>query len=337
MRELPPLSHHEILRHVGPFSRRGLRVDLAASDRNARLLRFGCIDHPALPGEDGAAVHALPPLREQLSLDLAQPQRPQLTRTLTGPGGLCATLTAEGGDADDPGALLDQMAAVPASRQWRRDGGLVWALSHRALAGSAKRRGAPPTLVLREAEARLGPLRLRLWLTGVRGYPAEIELRTDDAAAWALPTDLLAVQGRAWSRLTASANGHGWRGHVALRGDGAQRGLAAEALFHRMVQHLCQTLTEPPPRFHARHRAARWGVTLRELGPMGLGLGIVALALALRDQGGAQASMLALMANVAPPLLMMLFFVRREMPYIGLPRVPRGPAADAWPVAPAST
>ena len=44
----------------------------------------------------------------------------------------------------------------------------------------------------------------------------------------------------------------------------------------------------------------------------------------------------ALLANVAPPLLMGLFFVRREMPRIALPRWPARLADDAWPTPPRS-
>jgi hypothetical protein len=96
------------------------------------------------------------------------------------------------------------------------------------------------------------------------------------------------------------------------------------------VQHLPHTLAEPPASFHPRHRAARWALSLREMLPMGFGIGLVALALLLQRLGSEHTALRALMANVAPPLLMMLFFLRREMPHIGLPRVPRRLPADAW-------
>ena len=42
-----------------------------------------------------------------------------------------------------------------------------------------------------------------------------------------------------------------------------------------------------------------------------------------------------MLANATPPLLLMLLFVRKEIPRIGLPRVPRRLAPDAWqPPAP---
>jgi hypothetical protein len=322
-RRQPPLSHHQILAQVGPFSRRGLKVDLAASDRAQRLLAFEPRLHAAGATDGGAA---LPPLRETLRLDLGDPDRPRLIRELAGPAGQCARLQLEGAE---PEALLDRLAEVPPARQWRCDAGATLTLSHWLDAADGP---GPAALRLREAQARLGALTLQLRMTGVGGYPAEVEIGVADGLRLALPSDLLAVQGRAWSRLSALQRQ--WRGSVALRGDGARRTADAEAQFARAVRHLQQALSEPPPRFHARHRLARWGVSLRELLPMGIGVAVVAMALTLRGQGERQDSILALMANVAPPLLMMLFFVRREMPYIGLPRVPRRPAADAWPVMP---
>jgi hypothetical protein len=306
---LPPLSHHEILAQVGPFTRRGRAVDLACSDRARRLLAFQPVQH--------AAANDLPALRETLTLDLADPERARLVRELAAPDGLSASLQADGRDA---GELLAMIEAVPPARQLRRIGDARIALRHRL------EQGAP---VLREAEARLPGLTLRMTLTGVSGYPAEITLHpADDAPAPAFPSDLLAVQGRAWGRITRAAGG--WTGSVELRGRGERRGLAAEAALERCVQHLQHTLAEAPARFHPRHRAARWGLALREMVPMGIGVGLVALALVLQRLGTEHSAKLALMANVAPPLLMMLFFLRREMPHIGLPRVPRRLRDDAW-------
>jgi hypothetical protein len=71
-------------------------------------------------------------------------------------------------------------------------------------------------------------------------------------------------------------------------------------------------------------------VVARGLTPWLVGLGVVAVALWARQSGGS--SVLALLANVAPPLLMGLFFVRREMPRIALPQWPTRLADDAWPV-----
>jgi hypothetical protein len=45
-----PFTHHEILALVEPFARRGRRVDLAASDRVARLIAF----RPTAPSRQAA-------------------------------------------------------------------------------------------------------------------------------------------------------------------------------------------------------------------------------------------------------------------------------------------
>lgn len=301
---MTPLSHHEILGLVGPFSRAGRPPDLARSDRLQRRLVFRPVQH----GGEAA-------LEESLQLDLAD--TPRLTRTLTAPDGLQATLVAE---SEDLAALLAQIEAVPPARQLRREDGCAVALQQRV--------GADGGLRLRAAEARLPGLTLTLRLTGVAGFPAEIEMIPAEGRPFAPPSDLLAVLGRAWSRITPV--GRSWQGTVALRGSDLARSRAAEAALEQVLAHLQRTLAEPPPQFHHRHRAARWGVALREMGPMAIGLAVVALALELQRQGPERNGLLALLANVAPPLLMGLYFVRREMPYIGLPRVPRPPRQGAW-------
>jgi hypothetical protein len=44
-----------------------------------------------------------------------------------------------------------------------------------------------------------------------------------------------------------------------------------------------------------------------------------------------------MLANATPPLLLMLLFLRKEIPRIGLTRVPRRPAPDAWTPSPPQT
>ena len=107
---MQPLTHHQILGLVAPFTRAGLQVDLAASQRLERRLAFRPVQHAAVDG-----VH--PALTETLWLDAADDSRHKLSRVLTGPDGLDATLDAEGADA---GALLTRLAAVPLQRQWQQ-------------------------------------------------------------------------------------------------------------------------------------------------------------------------------------------------------------------------
>lgn len=309
-RVMTPLSHHEILSVAAPFARSGLQVDLPASDRGARRLAF----RPRLrPAADG-----LPVLTETLQLAPSAERDGApwlLRRTLSRPDGPEAVLEAEG---RDPAELLARVQAVPAARQFGGDT-TVW---HHRVAEDG-------SLLLRRARAEVAGLTLVMQVSGVSGFPAELELLRAEGDPIALPRDLLAVLGRRWERLTPVRRG--WTGSVGVRGSGAQRGADAEQRFQQAVAHLAHTLAEPPGAFHDRHRAARWRVAMRGTLPLAVGAGIVALAFVLRAQGdGPAMSALALLANMTPPLLMGLFFLRREMPQIGLPRIPRRPPGERW-------
>jgi hypothetical protein len=343
---LPPLTHHEILALVEPFVRAGEVPDLAASDRVARRVALR-------PREVVAEGLGEPGLRliESWAIEAPEPGEVRLVRRLAWPDGPCAELEGECRDGELD-ALREAMQAVSVGRQFVLPGagvrgvqaaraagttstvgplGVVGALVQRVRLAPSGRTGPPgpgPMLVLRRAEARVGSLVLRLSLSGVGGYPAELELLRGEGAAGSprLPADLLAVLGRAWEPLTELSRG--WVARVAVRGEEPRRSREARAAFERMLAHLATTLAEPPARFHARHRAARWRVVLRGTTPWLVGLALVGLALWARQSGSS--SVLALLANVTPPLLMGLFFIRREMPRLALPRWPRPPGAQDW-------
>jgi hypothetical protein len=325
MSPVPPLTHHEILRLVEPFARRGLILDLPASDRGQRRLVFAPRDH--------APEGALPALRESLCLGVSEAGWCELVRATETADGLQATVKAEG---PDPGALLERIAAVPAAAQFRAAAGSLTALSYRV--SMARGTGAEPQALLTEAESWFGRLALRMRLSGVRGYPADLELHRRDGepgAVMQLPDDLLSVLGRHWERLTAVRQ-H-WIASVQIDGDGLQRSRDAEQRLQRTVDHLVATLSEPPARFHERHRGARWTVALRRAVPLLIGLSVIGAALWVQAYLPEQRSVLALLANVAPPLLMGLIFLRREMPRVELPRIPRRLPSSAWANAPGDT
>lgn len=307
-----PLSHHAILELAAPFSRAGLALDLPASDRAARRLRFKTRTLPA--GPDGGSV------TETLSLEDTGGGRWRLLRTLqpadpTVPPG---RVSAEG---IDPALLLARVMALPPERPF-------WRGAHGEHAALTLHAGAGEHWVLREAEGRAAGLRLQLSVSGVAGYAAELQLLRDEADSRRLPDDLLEVLGQGYTRLVPI--GRRWDSSVRLRGAEPRRSAEAEARLHQALSHLAQTLSEPPLRFHQRHRAARWRLGLLRGVPLLLGVGLVALAFALRDSGSESDARLAALANLAPPLLMALFFMRREMPRIELPRLPRAPAAGSW-------
>jgi hypothetical protein len=329
-----PLTHHEIVRLIEPLARRGLRPDLAGSDRAERRVRLQPIER---------AGTGVGPFVEHLELQVLADDRLRLVRTLELSGtGLKAALQADGPEL---AALADTVAAVAAEQQLFVVAGCPVALSHRvAPTGSVD----APALVLREAEALLPGLRLRTTVSSVAGYPAEIELvraprATSPAAPFAdpaagddpivmLPPDLFSVLGSGWDRLVETSRG--WRGSVKLRGAEPRRTAAAQLRLVEAVEHLQRTLAGTPASFHARHRAARWRVALGEAVPVLVGVGIVAAAIGIQRWWPERASWLAMLANIAPPLLMALFFMRREMPRIGLPRFPRRLPPTAWRAAP---
>jgi hypothetical protein len=322
---LPPLTHHEIFTLVAPFARAGHQVDLAATDRPARRLAF----RPRLHAQAEGLPADWLPLQETLVLDCASAGAFELQRTLTTATGLLAVLEGEG---DDAAALLAAFAAVPAARQFPRAGGVALCLRHRMLraataASVADTAGAPP-LLLKAARVALPGLSLQMEVSGVSGYAAEIDIERAGSAIVHLPADLLEVLGHAWDRLQATARG--WSSRVELRGAGAARAADAEARLAQMVEHLARTLAAPPAQFHPRHRGARWLIAARSTWPIALGAVVLGVGLWLQSHGAAADSALAVLANIAPPLLLGAFFLRREMPRLGLPRLPRPLPADAW-------
>jgi hypothetical protein len=220
-----PLSHHEILALVEPFTRRGRPVDLAASDRAARKLVFRPLDHPA-------AGETCPGLRETLQLEGAGTGRWRLKRLLMLPGGLQSALEAEG---PTPAELLARVAAIPLQRQVLAGAGFVVAkqlrletrgpLAPAALADEATLAAAP--VLMHQATAQVDGLRLQMKVSPVKGISGEIDIEPTGDAAPELPDDLLAVLGWSWARLIRRQQG--WTTRLRLRGEGFKRCRDAEA------------------------------------------------------------------------------------------------------------
>jgi hypothetical protein len=338
----PPLSHHALLDLVAPFAPDGWRLDLQASDRAARRLAFQPRRLPADPAagtpelelrlwmepDDGSFTWRL--VRESR---VVEPDVPAASAvSVAAVRHLTAVTEALG---DDVAELWARVRSLPPSRQWPRcEGAVAVALVHR-VTGPAE----SPVALLRGAEALLpAGLRWRFTVSGVSGYPAEhvLEpLQGAPAPPRRLPDDLLTVRHRAWNRLTATRLG--WQGSVAVKGEGAARSDDALARLREGLAHLGRTFAEPPPRFHERHRASRWAEALRRTGPLALGVAIVGVALWLGRDSEGNASALGALANLVPPLLMGLFFMRREMPRLDWPRPPRRVRETDWTPAPLAT
>lgn len=311
---MQPLTHHQILTLVAPFTRAGRQVDLAASQRLERQLAFRPVQHPAADG-------AHPALTETLWLHAPEGEPFTLRRVLAAPDGLEAELEATGSDA---GALLERLAAVPVHRQWRQGTGWVMASSHRvADAPDAPGSGLQPTRVA----VQLPGFRLRWTPPPVHSRLGELRLAAAGAGAQ-LPDDLLAVLGYPWTRLVAMDGA--WIGQLRQRGTGLAAFAQAERRLVRTADHLAATLAAPPAQFHPRHRGARWRVAGRRSIPALLSLGLVAGAAAVPQLTLAPESVLRMLILNAPPLLLIGFFCLREVPRIEIPPLPRPLRQAAW-------
>jgi len=326
-----PLTHHEIITLAEPFVRGGHQPDLAASDRAARRLQF----RPRSAGEGRVETLWLEPIPDRRG-----PEVWQLTRQLrvtpdAAPGQpaatpLSASLVAQGGT---PTELLVRVEAVPVASQLTQVEGIVVALSHRLPAPSARHPAPDP--VLTDAVARIEGVQLSLRVPRVHSMPGEWTLQVAPGSRLAASEDLLAVLGLAWSRLSLSRGA--WRGTVELKRREPARSADALDKLRRTAGHLAHTLAAPPARFHSRHNAARWRVTLRRATPALVALGLIGLSAAVPVLGIGEGSLLRMLVFNAPPLLMVWFFSMREMPRIEIPPMPRPLTAPAWLAADAKS
>jgi hypothetical protein len=309
-----PFTHHEILGLIQPFTQRGRRLDLGASDRLERQLRFQPVEHA---GREAG----VPALRDQLQLENPWQGTYRLTRTLGAAGGLQATLVAEG---PEPAALLARIESVESHRPFVTGPGFEIARSY-GVEGPAD---AAPLLMLTQAVACLDGLTLTLSVPARKGIPAELVLRPTDGVALELPQDLLAVLGWHWSCLHPGRDG--WTGSIRLRGQGSERSRDAEAKLEAAARHLARTLAEPPARFHELRARARWGVVLRRAMPLLFIVGLMAGIATLSQFELAQDSVVRVLLFHIPALLLMLSFGMREIPRIEIPPLPRASRLADW-------
>lgn len=310
----PPLSHHEIIALVEPFSRRGQHVDLAASDRAARQLAF-----KPTAAVDIAAVE------QTLLLDCRNPDALRLTRRLRRADGLQATLHLHG---PDPGLLLAQMEGVPPQRHFGEGAGFALARNY-LLTGHADGSVAEP--VLDSARLVLNGLVLTLSLPPDRGMAADLRLEAPHGLEAPLPEDLLAVLGWNWTRLIPDR--HSWSSKLRLPRGPARRTRAAEAALDRAAAHLALTLAETPARFHHRQRRARQAVFLRRGIPaftaLAMLLGVAVVAYTTHYDVGDRPGLWFMLFHL-PTAVFALSFCLQELPRLELPPWPRPLEAPRW-------
>ena len=245
---MTPLSHHEILPLVAPFAQRGRHLDLAKTDRLARRLVFKSIVH-ADPSGQG------PTLTEALTLDAAEDGPSRLTRTLTDPRKLTATLYADG---EDRGALLAAILDIEPHRQFRYQTATTIAFSYRIAPGSTATDAGP---LLTGCVARLGPVQILFDFRAVHDQWIPIRIQCEGAEIRQLPADLLAVLGPAWHRVRFGVTD--WQATMQVARDEPERTRDGERKAAETVAHLADTLARAPGEFHLRHRRARWQTVQR--------------------------------------------------------------------------
>lgn len=318
-----PLSHHDILGIVEPFTRRSRQVDLAASDRLNRRLLFKPVEHA------GTAA-GLPALRETLQLDSYRSGNFDLTRTLTSADGHTATLQTSG---RQPADLLARIEAVAPAQQFIVQPGALIARSYDVPSGpSVSAEGnVAVTLVLTRAVVHLPGLVLTLSVPAARGLSADITLTPSpaiDGSTLELPDDLLAVIGWDWTRLVRKKDF--WESRLRLRGGPARRTRLAEQAADRVAQHLAQTLSEPPARFHERHWRARWWAALRRAIPILTPISLIITVLLFPRIDFGEKPGLWLMLYHLPTALIALSFCLQELPEFVIPPLPRRSELPTW-------
>lgn len=320
-----PLTHHEILTLVGPFTRQGHHPDLAATNRLERKLVFK-------PVERALETANASDLSETLQLENRDGKNFRLTRTLTCANGSEQTLEAKlEVEGTDPADLLACVDSIAPELQFRFGPGYEIAKSYRLIRGSGITREGSPVVqkVLTKMSAHVEDLLVTATAPTVKADPeTAIEIKPTAGEYKAVPDDLLAVLGWDWGLIQRRKDI--WKSCLVLRGREPDRSKRAERKLERMVDHLVQTFTEPPARFHERLAGARWGVALRRSLPLLISLGLIGAAAASSRLPLADNSPIRMMMINLPGFLMAFVFCMRKLPVIEVPPFPRRLSAPAW-------
>jgi hypothetical protein len=316
-----PLSHHEILRLMAPFTRRGRHLDMGATRRADRCLVFEPVEHPA--------TDDCPKLREALELHASERGGFRIVRTLTplvdDYRPLPATVSAYGRDLD---TLVEQILGFPRGRHFPRCADVALQRSYQLESEDDDGEGPrwQPRLV--EASAEVAGVTLT-FDASVRKSPVKVRLTAPAGQKLQVPKDLLAVLGRQWRSMRDYASY--WRAGIVVPKREPRRTHDIEQKFERTVAHLDETLARPPAQFHPRHRMQRWRAAVQRSLPLLMGVGLIGMTLWLAQADLEEGNVFRMLVFHLPPLMLLLFFlVFDELPDFELPRVPRQLRQDGW-------
>ncbi|NEV64858.1 hypothetical protein [Thiorhodococcus minor] len=318
--QIKPLSHHEILSLMGPFTKAGRHADLTASQRADRRLAFKTVTH--------APSDELPiRLTETLHLEVPESGPLTLVRSVQDDSGLISTVTAKGEDA---GLLLERVEAVPVRRQFGLHVGVPVARSYliEGSEGGKDGGGWSTRVLITDAKTRLRGINLDFKADRFVGHAVDLRLTTDAGTKLLIPEDLTAVIGWRWRPLREFVSL--WRGSIRVESKEPRRTADIEHKIGRTITHLARTLDRPPADFHPRFHKARWRVSFQRGIPLGIGLLLVALTPAIRWIDMADDSILKMLIFHAPPFMLAAMFMMREMPRIEIPPIPRPLKNATW-------
>ncbi len=324
MQNTTPLTHHEMLALVEPFARAGRSVDMAASDRAARLIVFK-------PREVLVSLPDAVALSERIELDGRYADHYILDRVLTHPDGRGARLRAAG---PEPEVLLAQVEAVAPAQHFGSGPGYTIVRHHEVAAAADKRDRLSATmsvpLRLTRGEVHVEGLHfdMALKLPQLRNVAGEITLTPAPGARPELPEDFLAVQGWDWARLVPDKEG--WTSRLRLRGPVLRRSRTAEAALERVARHLVRAFAQTPPQFHRRFLFARFGVMGRRAIPSLTAIGMIVIALLLPRFTSAAQSGLWMALHYVPVALLAVAFSLQELARFEIPPWPRALRGDGW-------
>jgi hypothetical protein len=310
---------------MGPFTQRGWQLDMAASEREERLLRFKVVPHPAQQS-------GLPGFCERLSVAVSPKDNFLLVRELwlssDSDAESSPTLTASSPDA---GVLLDQFARIPVTRHFVVLNDVVLRRSYKLEPGklNTDRKNTEWTARIVRGIAHLDAIRAE-FDAEVRNLPVSVKLYARSGRQIAPPRDLLAVMGRNWRSLQDYPN-H-WRSTIRAATREPRRTLEIEQKLQQTVSHLQETLAHSPTRFHKRHRWSRWRASVQSAAAILLTLALIVGTLLLNQV--ADEALIRALAFGAPPLMViMLFFAFDHLPDFEWPRIPRTLKEDSWTVS----